>query len=122
MKTVLALFVLAGFCLSATLAIRCYECQVNEPGCNDDFVPNDKYIIEGCTACMKSKAPSSNIVARSCTSIQDDACHNIEVHGIETETCTCTTDLCNHGNTVEMHMTKAVGMVFLAWMVKYLYR
>ncbi|KAL4226336.1 hypothetical protein ACF0H5_014319 [Mactra antiquata] len=129
MKAVLAFIALSVFCLKTTLALKCYECQLTS-NCADPFSPSDNLISkDDCKTCMKSKAEhgGKTVVARGCSDgseanvVKANECKDIDVDGQKAHICVCNTDRCNHGNSIEMNLTKTVILGMSVWILKYFY-
>ncbi|KAL4239856.1 hypothetical protein ACF0H5_000656 [Mactra antiquata] len=103
--------------------IRCYECAADKDICQDEFTPSNSLIVDDCPACMKIKAKlgDNHAVQRGCSDISSNDCKDANLFGADVDVCTCSSDLCNHSNTVEMCMVNTIGMMIMAWIVKYLY-
>ncbi|KAH3709296.1 uncharacterized protein LOC127857812 [Dreissena polymorpha] len=105
-------FVFAGviavlLCAAGTDALKCYVCSsLTDANCADTFKADgiNTQSDSSCTACQKIKA--GDAVSRAC-GVGSDGCTEIEVLGVKTATCTCSSDLCN----AAYHVTVSLAMI-----------
>ncbi|KAL4226339.1 hypothetical protein ACF0H5_014322 [Mactra antiquata] len=129
MKTILAFIALSGFCFTTTLAVKCYECATTS-NCEDPFSTSDDLFSKNdCNMCMKSKVEvdGKQVVVRGCAVsiytglVKANECKEVDGGVGKVNVCFCDTDGCNHGNSIEMNLTKTVILGMFVWILKYFY-
>ncbi|XP_045200054.1 uncharacterized protein LOC123554170 isoform X2 [Mercenaria mercenaria] len=96
-------------------SLQCYNCVA----CNDPFDEDgNKNNAMSCTgSCLKISYGDKAV--RTCSPISlGDSCEDYTYEGHEANRCSCTTDKCNHSNSLHLSLVSTVALLAAAFYFK----